>query len=90
MPRRGFPPALVRLKQELDKRHGSLPKENPGSKWPKTSLGAVRDKCRLNPQQLDALLRICRSAASTQLCNCGCISNVHVAWDAFDLCTEIL
>ncbi|KAK9903307.1 hypothetical protein WJX75_002515 [Coccomyxa subellipsoidea] len=57
---RGFPPALVRLKQHLDRRHGSLPKENPGSKWPKTSLGAVKDKCRLDPQQLDSLLRICR------------------------------
>ncbi|BDA49980.1 hypothetical protein COCOBI_15-1080 [Coccomyxa sp. Obi] len=57
---RGFPPALVRLKQQLDAKHPGLPKENPGSKWPKTSLGCVRDKCRLAPQQLDTLLRICR------------------------------
>lgn len=40
--------------------HPTLPKENPGSKWPKTSLGAVRDGKRLTPEQLELLLRICR------------------------------
>jgi hypothetical protein len=75
--RRGFPPALVRLKQHLDRRHGSLPKENPGSKWPKTSLGAVKDKCRLDPQQLDSLLRICRLAAKTWGANIGILVCLH-------------
>ena len=64
---RGFPPALVRLKQQLDRRHGSLPKENPGSKWPKTSLGAVKDGYRLTPEQLHTLLRICRSDLETKM-----------------------
>ena len=57
---RGFPPAVTQLKRVLDRMHPTLPKENPGSKWPKTSLGALRDDKRLTPDQLQHLLRICR------------------------------
>lgn len=57
---RGFPPAITQLKGVLERMHPTLPKENPGSKWPKTSLGAVRDGKRLTPEQLELLLRICR------------------------------
>ena len=58
--RRGFPPAITQLKKVLERMHPTLPKENPGSRWPKTSLGALRDKKRLTPHQLELLLRICR------------------------------
>ena len=44
--------------------HPTLPKENPGSRWPKTSLGALKDKKRLTPDQLALLLRICREEGS--------------------------
>ncbi|CAK0786704.1 hypothetical protein CVIRNUC_009918 [Coccomyxa viridis] len=57
---RGFPPAITQLKTVLERMHPTLPKENPGSRWPKTSLGALRDRKRLTPHQLDLLLRICR------------------------------
>lgn len=57
---RGLPPALAKLKQDINEYHEGLPAENPGSKWPKTSLGAVKDGKRLNPQQLETLLHICR------------------------------
>jgi hypothetical protein len=57
---RGFPPAVTQLKRVLDRMHPTLPKENPGSRWPKTSLGALRDGKRLTPKQLEHLLRICR------------------------------
>ncbi len=57
---RGFPPALVNLKQQLSEHHPTLPKENPGSRWPKTSLGALKDGTRLTPDQLNTLLAICR------------------------------
>lgn len=33
---RGFPQALVQLKQQITDFYGGLPKESPGSKWPKT------------------------------------------------------
>lgn len=57
----GFPPQLAALKAALADAHGdALPKESPGSRWPKTSLGAVRDGRRLTPEQLSALLRVCR------------------------------
>lgn len=37
-----------------------LPAEYSGSKWPKTSLGALHDKARLTPQQLEVLNAICK------------------------------
>lgn len=57
---RGFPPALLALKQNIADLYGSLPKENPGSKWPKTTIGAVKDGKRLTPQQFHTLREICR------------------------------
>ncbi|DBA70060.1 TPA: hypothetical protein ACH3X2_012307 [Trebouxia sp. C0005] len=58
---RGFSPALAGLKQELNSKHPELPRENPGSKWPKSSLGALRDNQRLTPEHLSVLLKLCRS-----------------------------
>ena len=66
---RGFPPALMRLKAAVSAAHPGLPRENPGSRWPKTSLGAVRDKQRLTPEQLTALIAICKCAAYMRYAN---------------------
>jgi hypothetical protein len=57
---KGFPQNLVELKQQLTDYYQALPKENPGSKWPKTSLGALKEGKRLTPEQLDKLNAICR------------------------------
>lgn len=64
----GFPPALVELKSNIYEACPELPPENPGSKWPKTTLGAVRDRKRLTPEQLTTLNAICKeeSAAFTE------------------------
>lgn len=57
---RGFPPQLVALKQQISDYYQSLPKESPGSRWPKTSLAALKEKQRLTPAQLQRLNEICR------------------------------
>jgi hypothetical protein len=57
---KGFPPALVNLKKDLTDYFQHLPKENPGSRWPKTSLGALKDGQRLTPEQLEQLNAVCR------------------------------
>ena len=57
---RGFSPALTKLKEELSEQHPELPRENPGSRWPKTSLGALRDDQRLTPGNLRTLMDLCR------------------------------
>ncbi|KAL0029394.1 hypothetical protein WJX77_004302 [Trebouxia sp. C0004] len=57
---RGFSPALAGLKQELNSKNPELPRENPGSKWPKTSFGALKDNQRLTPEHLSVLLKLCR------------------------------
>jgi hypothetical protein len=58
--RRGFPPALTQLKQQLSDTYPALPRENPGSRWPKTSLAALKDNQRLSPEQLERLTVICK------------------------------
>ena len=56
----GFPPALESLKAALDAHHGgALPAENPGSRWPKSSLGCLVDGRRLTPAELQTLRGIC-------------------------------
>lgn len=48
------------LKDALADTCKGLPPENPGSKWPKTTLGALRDGTRLTPEQLQQLNAICK------------------------------
>ncbi|GMH39638.1 hypothetical protein BSKO_07536 [Bryopsis sp. KO-2023] len=60
---RGFPPCLTKLKSDVSSAFPGLPKENPGSLWPKTSLAALKDKCRLTPDQLQQLNNICRDVS---------------------------
>lgn len=62
---RGFSPALAGFKQEVNSKHSELPRENPGSKWPKTSFGAVKDNQRLTPENLSALMDLCRQVTSS-------------------------
>lgn len=57
---RGFPTPLVELKAALSDYHDGLPKESPGSRWPKTSLACLREGTRLTPAQLGRLGELCR------------------------------
>eukprot|EP00775_Hariotina_reticulata_P011186 gene11186-11336_t len=61
---KGFPPALVSLKQQLTDFYPALPKESPGSRWPKTSLASLREGQRLTPDQLQRLNELCRKHSS--------------------------
>ena len=56
----GFPRALIDLKEALAAACSALPPENPGSKWPKTTLGALNNGARLTPEQLAQLNTICK------------------------------
>ena len=60
----GFPPALVDLKERIERAHPCLPRESPGSKWPKTTLAALKDGQRLTPQQLEVLSELCRQESA--------------------------
>eukprot|EP00243_Klebsormidium_subtile_P002819 TRINITY_DN15739_c0_g1_i1.p1 TRINITY_DN15739_c0_g1~~TRINITY_DN15739_c0_g1_i1.p1 ORF type:complete len:293 (-),score=35.06 TRINITY_DN15739_c0_g1_i1:157-1035(-) len=58
----GLPPELLQLKAQIDQELPylqTLKPENPGSKWPKVSLAALRDGKRLSLEQLSKLKRIC-------------------------------
>ena len=54
--RRGFPPSLVDLKSRLAASIQGLKPEQPGSLWPKTTIGCLQDRARLTPDQLQRLL----------------------------------
>jgi len=60
----GFPPALAQLKRTVRGSFEALPPENPGSKWPKTTLGCVKDGKRLTPAQLETLDHICQECSA--------------------------
>ncbi|KAG2493056.1 hypothetical protein HYH03_008719 [Edaphochlamys debaryana] len=60
----GFPPGLAALKAGINDSLTALPQEYSGSKWPKTSLGALHDRGRLTPDQLAALNAICREESA--------------------------
>ena len=66
---RGFPRQLAGLKAALPEYYAGLPPEAPGSRWPKTTLAALRDGRRLTPEQLATLSRIC-------WCACACMRAV--------------
>lgn len=55
----GFTPALSSLKADLNNL-AALGTEASGSRWPKISLGCLKDSGRLTPPQLKRLNAICR------------------------------
>ncbi|CAK9857551.1 unnamed protein product [Sphagnum jensenii] len=61
----GIPPSLLHLKEHIDEEYPGLVKENPGSKWPKTSLACLRDNQRLSMEQLQRLHDICSKESVT-------------------------
>lgn len=56
---RGFSPALQEVKRQVEAAVPGLKPENPGSRWPKTTLGALRDGRSLSLPEAWALRRIC-------------------------------
>lgn len=56
---RGFNPVLLNIKQKIEANAPGLQPENPGSRWPKTTLGALRDDRTLSWSDVLALRRIC-------------------------------
>ncbi|CAM6092942.1 unnamed protein product [Calypogeia fissa] len=56
----GIPPSVIKLKKGINSQlAGCLVTENPGSKWPKISLGCLRDGMTLTLDQLRTLRQIC-------------------------------
>ena len=56
----------MQLKRSIGDSCPALKAENPGSRWPKTSLAALRDRARLTPEQLQRLNTLCMCVR--QLC----------------------
>jgi hypothetical protein len=56
---RGFSPVLLNIKQDISTQLPYLREENPGSGWPKTTLGALDDGITLSMKDLVTLKDIC-------------------------------
>lgn len=68
------------LQSDLSDYYGGLPKENPGSLWPKTSLAAVKDNKRLTPEQLRTLISICWCASPLRISRDAYFSIIVSSW----------
>ena len=55
----GFSASLLEMKSMIQQRIPELKPENPGSRWPKTTLGCLMDGERLSPSEADELRSIC-------------------------------
>jgi hypothetical protein len=55
----GFSRTLLAMKRGIEESIPGLKHENPGSKWPKTTLGCLREAVELTEQQVRDLRRIC-------------------------------
>jgi len=60
----GFSPVLLGIKQEIEESFPGLKPEKPGSKWPKTTLGALRDGRVLSLKEARILRSICSDLRS--------------------------
>ncbi|WP_020529249.1 hypothetical protein [Flexithrix dorotheae] len=56
---KGFPKSIINLKAEIDRKITGLSPENPGSKWPKTTLGCLKAGESLSDQDILVLKNIC-------------------------------
>lgn len=56
---KGFSNTIVNIKSEIEKTIHNLEEEKPGSKWPKTSLGALAENRILKMQDFKTLYMIC-------------------------------
>ena len=56
---KGFSPTLLAIKKEIEQRLLGIKKENPGARWPKTTLGALRDDRTLSMGDAETLRQIC-------------------------------
>ena len=61
---RGFSNTLLAVKRELDQGIPGLKPENPGSKWPKTTLGCLGEQVTLTEAQVRVLRGICDQMTS--------------------------
>lgn len=55
----GFCVSLLNIKTELESEIQDLTPEKPGSKWPKTSLGALRAGVTLSRHEIEELHKLC-------------------------------
>ena len=61
----GFPPLLAKVKAQLNEPVHGLKPENFGSKWPKTTLGALNDDAPpLTLDDLTSLRKLCEEHAT--------------------------
>ncbi|MGD9209482.1 MAG: hypothetical protein PVI90_01840 [Desulfobacteraceae bacterium] len=61
----GFSTSLLEIKAEIEQRIPELKPENPGSKWPKTTLGCLMDGEILSSDEVDVLRNICNTYTSS-------------------------
>ena len=75
----GWTPAILDLKERISRAHPTLPKESPGSQWPKTSIGCLRDGVTLTKEQFERLKGLCEEWTSSKF---GLLVSPKIAMDS--------
>lgn len=60
----GFSRTLTAIKRAIEEGIPGLKPENPGSRWPKTTLGCLREGVELTENQVHKLRKICVERSS--------------------------
>ena len=80
----GFSPDLAGMKRTIAQVLKNLPPEAPGSRWPKTTLGALPDVRPLSPNELRRLLAICDRMTGELVASCAAMRVARLHWIQYE------
>ena len=80
----GFSPTLAGMKRTIAQILKNLPPEAPGSRWPKTTLGALPDARPLSPNELRRLLAICDQMTGELVASSAAVRVARLHWVQYE------
>jgi hypothetical protein len=76
----GFSPSLAALKRTIAAELQNLPPEAPGSRWPKTNLGALPDNRPLSLDELRRLRAVCDRMSAELVADAAALKVQRLQW----------
>ena len=80
----GFSPSLAGLKQSIRRTLRELSPEAPGSRWPKTTLGALPDERPISLNDLRQLRALCHRMTAELVATAKVLPVTHVSWVEYE------
>ncbi len=80
----GFSPSLAGLKQNIRRTLRQLPPEAPGSRWPKTTLGALPDERPIGLNELRQLRALCHRMTAELVATAKMVPVTSLEWVEYE------